>query len=98
MRLSLIPIGAYAPRWFMARVHVDPLQAVAASLTLESEVSVAIHFGTFRLADEAFDEPVRALGEIVRRSGSKMRGGDFRVLPFGHPLTIEDRVAPRRTA
>lgn len=52
MALSLIPIGAYLPRWFMAPVHTDPDEAVKVHLETKSAKSVAMHFGTFPLADE----------------------------------------------
>jgi L-ascorbate metabolism protein UlaG (beta-lactamase superfamily) len=59
--LSLLPIGAYAPTWLMAPVHMNPEQAVEAHLALRAHHSIAMHFGTFRLTDEAIDEPVRRL-------------------------------------
>jgi L-ascorbate metabolism protein UlaG (beta-lactamase superfamily) len=86
--LSLIPIGAYAPRWFMGPVHIDPSEAVAASLTLESKVSLAIHFGTFPLADEAFDAPPLALAQALVATPGANRGRDFRIVPFGEPIVI----------
>lgn len=55
--LSLIPIGAYEPRWFMKVVHMNPAEAVQAHLDLGSKKSVAIHHGTFQLTDEAIDQP-----------------------------------------
>lgn len=67
MRLSLLPIGAYKPRWFMSSVHLSPQEAVQAHQQLESDYSLAIHFGTFQLADdgqyEAVDELKRARAE-----------------------------------
>jgi L-ascorbate metabolism protein UlaG (beta-lactamase superfamily) len=55
--LAILPIGAYLPRWFMAYQHIDPAEAVAAHLQLGAGRSMAIHYGTFRLADEAQDQP-----------------------------------------
>jgi L-ascorbate metabolism protein UlaG (beta-lactamase superfamily) len=56
-RLSLLPIGAYAPRWFMKAQHMSPEDAVEAHLLLESVTSLAIHHGTVQLTNEAIDEP-----------------------------------------
>src|SRR4051812_40291231 len=55
MDLSLIPIGAYAPRWFMQPVHVDPQEAVQIHRDVCSRLSVACHWGTFCLTDEPMD-------------------------------------------
>ena len=87
--LALLPIGAYAPRWFMAAVHVDPAEAVAASLTLEAKCSLAIHFGTFRLADEPFDAPPQALAEALAAARGPNRGLDFRIPRFGSAEIVE---------
>jgi L-ascorbate metabolism protein UlaG (beta-lactamase superfamily) len=59
--LALIPIGAYLPRWFMAPVHVDPAEAGEAFLATGAKRMMPVHWGTFRLADEAVDEPPRVL-------------------------------------
>jgi L-ascorbate metabolism protein UlaG (beta-lactamase superfamily) len=59
--LSLLPIGAYEPRWFMSAVHMSPQQAVMAHEILGSRHSVAIHHGTFQLADEGIDTPKKEL-------------------------------------
>ncbi|HEU4641281.1 MAG TPA: MBL fold metallo-hydrolase, partial [Gemmatimonadaceae bacterium] len=62
--LSLLPIGAYEPRWFMRPVHVDPEEAVQLFLELNAgapaghrAVAMGIHWGTFQLADEPVLEP-----------------------------------------
>ncbi len=64
-RLAVLPIGAFKPRWFMGVVHMAPEEAVCAAMTLEAGTSLAIHFGTFRLADDEQDEPVRLLTETL---------------------------------
>lgn len=60
-RLALLPIGAYEPRWFMSPVHMAPEEAVRAHELLGSGTSIAIHHGTFQLADEGIDTAKRRL-------------------------------------
>ena len=88
MRLSLIPIGAYEPRWFMSPIHINPAEAVAASLTLESAVTLAIHFGTFHLADDGFDSPERELEQAIAAVRQRGLDIDFRVPVFGAPIVL----------
>lgn len=75
---ALLPIGAYAPRWFMADAHMDPDEAVAAHRLLGRPPTLGIHFGTFQLTDEARDEPEARLTGIATTHGL-----DFRTLPPG---------------
>lgn len=65
MRFSMLPIGAYKPRWFMKPVHMNPSDALKAHLELESYRSMAIHFGTFPLADEGINEPVQEMSAYL---------------------------------
>jgi L-ascorbate metabolism protein UlaG (beta-lactamase superfamily) len=67
--LSLLPIGAYEPRWFMKDQHMNPEEAVLAHLDLGSRASAGMHFGTFRLTDEGIDDPVAALAAARRDAG-----------------------------
>jgi L-ascorbate metabolism protein UlaG (beta-lactamase superfamily) len=67
--LALIPIGAYAPRWFMASQHCDPAQAVRIFEEVGARQAVAIHWGTWQLTDEPRDEPPRLLGEALAARG-----------------------------
>lgn len=62
--LALIPIGAYAPRWFMQSQHIDPNQAILLFDQLHCQTAVAIHWGAFELADEPLDEPPALLNEL----------------------------------
>jgi L-ascorbate metabolism protein UlaG (beta-lactamase superfamily) len=54
-------MGAYEPRWFMSDQHMNPDDAVRAHQDLAPGLSVAMHFGCFRLTDEGIDEPITAL-------------------------------------
>jgi len=60
-QLALLPIGAYEPRWFMSPVHMAPEEAVRAHEILGAKTSIAIHHGTFQLADDGIDTPQKRL-------------------------------------
>ena len=82
-RLSLLPIGAYEPRWFMSAVHMAPEQAPRAHQVLGARTSLAIHHGTFQLGDEAVDTPARLFRAATRRPASFhiLRNGEFLDVP-----------------
>lgn len=81
--VSLLPIGAYLPRWFMSIVHMDPHQAVEAATILGSRVTMPIHYGVFHLADDGYHEPLRTLEAAL--AGSDL---DVRVPEFGTAVDI----------
>lgn len=58
---SLMPIGAYEPRWFMKPAHMNPEEAVRAWTELDAGgLFVGMHYATFRLTDEpALEPPLR---------------------------------------
>lgn len=64
--LSLIPIGAYEPRWFMKDAHLNPKDSLQAFQDLESKKMIGIHFGTFKLTDEGYDDPIDTLREEIK--------------------------------
>ena len=67
MDLSLIPIGAYAPRWFMKDMHCNPEEAVQIHLDVKSKKSIGMHWGTFmNLTDEPLEEPPERLRKAVK--------------------------------
>jgi N-acyl-phosphatidylethanolamine-hydrolysing phospholipase D len=85
--LAALPVGGYAPRWFMAISHLDPDDAVAVHKDLGARFSVGMHWGTFAdLTDESLDEPPKRLAEALARSEVSserfflMRHGEMRLL------------------
>ncbi|WP_320534927.1 MBL fold metallo-hydrolase [Robbsia andropogonis] len=81
MRFAALPIGAYAPRWFMKRSHMSAEEAVDAAQALDAQSVLGIHFGTFRLTDEGQFDPPRLFEQTVRRRGLPL--ASFRALAPG---------------
>lgn len=79
--MALIPIGAYAPRWFMQNNHVNPEEAIAIHNDVGAQISIGMHWSTFQLSAEPLDEPRQRL-EAQVQSGA-LRQGRFLTLPIG---------------
>ena len=86
LRLALIPIGAYKPPSFMSPVHCSPAEAVQIHQDVRSQQTVAIHFGTFPLADDGENEPVVDLSKALVAKGIPTER--FRTLKNGESLVI----------
>jgi L-ascorbate metabolism protein UlaG (beta-lactamase superfamily) len=68
LRLAILPIGAYEPRWFMRDMHMNPSDAVKALADCGAQQALAHHHGTFQLTDEAIDAPANALTEALEQA------------------------------
>jgi L-ascorbate metabolism protein UlaG (beta-lactamase superfamily) len=86
IRLALLPIGAFRPQWFMGPVHMSPQDAVRAHQDLGAGMSLGIHFGTFRLADDGEDEPVTELRRALE--AAVIPASRFVTLDSGQGLEI----------
>jgi len=80
--LALLPIGAYEPRWFMSPVHMGPDEAVEAHKVLGAGTSIAIHHGTFQLADDGLDTAAKLLRKCeVSERFLVLKNGQFADIP-----------------
>jgi L-ascorbate metabolism protein UlaG (beta-lactamase superfamily) len=86
LRLAILPIGAYEPRWFMQSQHMNPAESVQAFIDCGAERALAHHFGTFPLSDEAIDAPVTALAAALQSAG--IAAERFRALRPGQVLEL----------
>jgi L-ascorbate metabolism protein UlaG (beta-lactamase superfamily) len=86
--VAILPIGAFRPVWFMSPVHISPAEAVKAHSVLGARVSVPMHYGTFALGDDGFEEPVAELRKAIEES--KLDDSAFAILEQG-----ESRLFPR---
>lgn len=84
IHLSLLPIGAYLPRWFMGPVHTDPYQAVKAHIDLKSKLSIGMHYGCFQLADDGYKSPAADLEKGM--SELKIPKDEFQLMNEGQTL------------
>ena len=85
--LSLIPIGAYKPRWFMKAHHLNPDEAVKVHSEIRSRKSIGIHFGTFQLTNEGIEKPVVDLEKA--RKKYNISNKDFFVLKEGETYMLK---------
>lgn len=64
-RLALLPIGSYAPRWFMSYGHMNPEESLQALQELGLPFMLPMHYGIFQLSDTGYDDPLRDLQEAI---------------------------------
>jgi L-ascorbate metabolism protein UlaG (beta-lactamase superfamily) len=86
LRLAILPIGAYEPRWFMRDQHMNPEDAVKALGDCGAAQAIAHHHGTFQLTDEAIDAPATALAEAL--DAANISREKFLVLKPGQTFEI----------
>jgi len=86
LRLAILPIGAYEPRWFMRDQHMNPEESVRAFLDCGAEVALAHHHGTFQLTNEPIDAPERALAAAL--AAAAIPTERFRVLKPGQVFEV----------
>lgn len=79
MRLAILPVGAYRPRFIMESVHISPVEAIRAAEALGAATSIPMHYFTFHLGDDGQTEPA----EVLRREGAEAAG--FAILRPGEP-------------
>jgi L-ascorbate metabolism protein UlaG (beta-lactamase superfamily) len=63
--LALLPVSPFRPRWYMARKHLSPDDAVRAAIATRSAMVIPIHWGTFELGDDGESEAVDTLRAAV---------------------------------
>lgn len=91
--LAALPIGAYAPRWFMQEQHMDPQQSVMLYQQLQMPKVIPIHWGVFELADESLDEPPLQLTQAL--NFAELEQHQFHPLKIGARVDIDSLSPPK---
>ncbi|CAN0150892.1 unnamed protein product [Ascophyllum nodosum] len=90
--LAAIPIAAHKPIWFMKDNHCSPDEAVVIHEELGAKRSLAVHWGTFPLAEDLHADAPRELVESSRARG--LKSSEFCVIRHGESL-VNDGSARR---
>lgn len=64
--LAALPVGAYAPEWFMGSQHMNPQHAADLWQYAGHPLTIPIHWGVYELADESLDAPPAELQRAGR--------------------------------
>lgn len=56
LRLAILPMGAYEPRWFMKNVHMNPDDFIRAYMDLGMPNTIPTHYDVFKLTDEKYGQ------------------------------------------
>ena len=91
IRLSFLPIGAYKPSWFMSPIHVSPEESLRIHMEVKSAKSIAMHFGTFPLADDSEEDPINDLRSAMTQY--QINDDSFLALKEGEVVVIEGDLA-----
>jgi L-ascorbate metabolism protein UlaG (beta-lactamase superfamily) len=81
--VAILPIGAYEPRWFMKSQHADPTEAVQIAIDIGAGHLLGVHWATFQLTDEPYEEPAQLLDKTMRErklanlTARSLRPGDI---------------------
>jgi L-ascorbate metabolism protein UlaG (beta-lactamase superfamily) len=92
-KIAILPIGAYEPRWFMKTAHLNPEDAVFAFIDLGKPKTLGMHFGVFKLADEAYDGPVQELNAALAKLAPNDKEKFSPMFP-GEVLEIKQEITP----
>jgi len=66
--LTITPVGAYEPRWFMKNQHQNPAEAVEGFKLCNTQHAIGHHWGTFQLTNEAIEAPRQALAKALEEN------------------------------
>ncbi len=67
--VAVLPIGGYAPRWFMKVQHANPREALQIASACGAQQVLGIHWDTFPLTDEPYNEPPQLFATYAQEGG-----------------------------
>lgn len=86
--LALMPVSPCRPREFIKESHLDAHEAVRAFVDLGAKNFVPMHWGTFRINLDKFDEPIQMLQNSWNSFSDSLSDKKLHILKFGQRLEI----------
>lgn len=85
---ALLPIGPCEPRALMCHSHMSPQEAIEAFKLLPAKVFIPMHWGTFGLGPDSFDEPMQQLNKAWHDSQYSLMDKTLRIMKFGERISF----------
>ena len=86
--VTLLPLGAFEPRWFMRYQHMAPQEALQLWKQLRSRHVVAMHWGVFDLSDEPLDHGPELMARMLVEQDERALLAGFHALSLGATLGV----------
>jgi len=84
--LALMPIGPNEPRSLTKHAHLNTEEACQAFLDLDAKNFIPMHWGTFNISFDCFDEPIGRLENWWDLNGPLVKDKVLHIAKFGQPL------------
>lgn len=83
--IALLPIGPGRPRTCMAKVHCNARDAVEVSDMVHARYMIPIHWGTFCMSCDTFDEE---LNSLLSLQNQESRNSNIKILKMGQRFAL----------
>ncbi len=87
--IALLPIGPCEPRDWMRRSHISCMRSVQAFQALQAQHFIPMHWGTFPLGNDQFDEPIIRLQHAWSVSQDGLQGRRLHIVKAGQPIVFD---------
>ncbi|KAN0063745.1 hypothetical protein ACQY0O_003795 [Thecaphora frezii] len=84
--VAAVPIGSYEPRWHMSIQHMHVVESVQVVKDVGARCGFAMHWGTWQMSDERWDDPPRELADEIARRGEPAE--TLRCVGFGETVEV----------
>lgn len=79
--VACLPIGSYEPRWHMQIQHMHVTESLQVTRDIGSKRAFGMHWGTWSLSDETWDDPYWQLRRELQQTGEEPER--LMAVPFG---------------
>lgn len=84
--VACLPIGSYEPRWHMQIQHMHVTESVQVTRDIGSKRAFAMHWGTWSMSDESWDDPYWQLHKEIQQTSDDPER--LLAVPFGKTFRL----------